>query len=129
MSELGSQKTTAYNRIVGEHDQLILQSKDAEEERDRLLKDAETMRELRLQEARALYAYDCKAATESFENTIKDLKSNLISEINEQTKRLEDLRDGVTEGKWIFSFFTLESLFFCSGSPCKFKKASTETTW
>ena len=82
----------------GTHQAIIEGKKALAIARDRQLKDAALYRELRLREVEALYAYDCKASQDTFAIGVADLRENLLGELGETIKRLEDLRDGVAEG-------------------------------
>ncbi|GBG27097.1 Sin3 histone deacetylase corepressor complex component SDS3 [Hondaea fermentalgiana] len=59
------------------------------------VEDAQRMRELRIKEAEALYAYDVKAANESYDNSYRDVQSKIAGEVEESIKRLQALREGM----------------------------------
>jgi len=78
----------------GENATLRQGEKELREMRDRMLRDAEIVREMRIREAEELFEFDKRAAEDTFRAKQEDLRAKLLGEIQESIKRLEDLRDG-----------------------------------
>mmetsp|Transcript_18389 Transcript_18389/g.34040 ORF Transcript_18389/g.34040 Transcript_18389/m.34040 type:complete len:248 (-) Transcript_18389:129-872(-) len=83
----------------GTHKAIVESEEELASTRDRELRDAALYKELRIKEIEAMYKYDCKAATEAYQSAVSEIKENLLGEISETIKRMEDLRDGVTDAE------------------------------
>ncbi len=97
--KLGELEAEAKSVEDGTHSSLQEGTLQLQATRDKLLHRAEVNKQLREREVEALYSYDCKAAKESYNNALDDLKSSLLAEIKESEKRLVDLRDGVNDAE------------------------------
>lgn len=78
----------------GTHKEFLEQLAIIESDRERMIREANLFRDLKIAEIKALHAFQIKAADDLFNGNKKDVEDKILSEIAESKKRMQELRDG-----------------------------------
>lgn len=82
----------------GTHKEYLEQLAIIESDRERMIREANLYRDLKIAEIKALHAFQIKAADDLFNGNKKDLEDRFLAEIAETKKQMQELRDGIYAG-------------------------------
>ncbi len=97
-SKIGSLNQEEEQVKNGTHKEYLEQLAIIESDRERMIREANLYRDLKIAEIKALHAFQIKAADDLFNGNKKDLEDRFLAEIAETKKQMQELRDGIYAG-------------------------------